>query len=224
MRLFGLALIAVLTVGACGAGREKPRVDNDLDGVRGFLRNAFASSSNENPVSGGGLCGDPMLVGEPVGAVEGNGACGVGKAVRLRAVGNVALSQPATIRCETAKALKKWIETGAKPAVGKRGGGVSELKVAASYACRTRNSQRGAKLSEHAKGNAIDISAVRLADGSELSVLHHWNDRKNGKILKKMHAKACGTFGTVLGPKSDRFHQDHFHFDVAAYRSGSYCR
>ncbi|MEM9755898.1 MAG: extensin family protein, partial [Pseudomonadota bacterium] len=25
-------------------------------------------------------------------------------------------------------------------------------------------------------------------------------------------------------PESDRFHQDHFHFDVADYRSGPYCR
>jgi hypothetical protein len=39
-----------------------------------------------------------------------------------------------------------------------------------------------------------------------------------------MHKAACGPFGTVLGPNSNRFHQDHFHFDTARYRSGSYCR
>ena len=31
-------------------------------------------------------------------------------------------------------------------------------------------------------------------------------------------------FGTVLGPNSDRFHRDHFHFDMASYSSGAYCR
>jgi len=28
----------------------------------------------------------------------------------------------------------------------------------------------------------------------------------------------------VLGPEAARYHQDHFHFDTARYRSGSYCR
>ncbi|MFW2543188.1 extensin family protein [Primorskyibacter sp. 2E107] len=156
--------------------------------------------------------------------MDGNGICGVQDAVRLRAVGDIALSQPATINCKTAQTLRAWVEGGAKPSVGKRGGGLSSLKVAAHYACRTRNSQRGAKVSEHGKGNAIDISAVRLRDGTEISVLEHWGRGKNGKILKNMHKAACGPFGTVLGPNSDRFHQDHFHFDTAEHRSGSYCR
>ena len=33
-----------------------------------------------------------------------------------------------------------------------------------------------------------------------------------------------GGFGTVLGPESDQFHQDHFHFDTARHRGGPYCR
>jgi hypothetical protein len=28
----------------------------------------------------------------------------------------------------------------------------------------------------------------------------------------------------VLGPNANSFHRDHFHFDTARYRSGSYCR
>ena len=42
--------------------------------------------------------------------------------------------------------------------------------------------------------------------------------------MRKMHRTACGPFGTVLGPDSDRFHRDHFHFDTAKYRSGPFCR
>jgi hypothetical protein len=42
--------------------------------------------------------------------------------------------------------------------------------------------------------------------------------------MRRMHRGACGPFGTVLGPEADRYHQDHFHFDTARYRSGSYCR
>jgi len=98
-----------------------------------------------------------------------------------------------------------------------------QIQVAAHYACRTRNNRPGARLSEHALGIAIDISAFVLADGTRLTVLNDWRGR-NGQLMKRLHASACGPFGTVLGPNSDRHHQDHFHFDVAEYRNGSYCR
>ena len=100
---------------------------------------------------------------------------------------------------------------------------MATLRVGASYAGRSRNSQSGARLSEHATGNAIDIAAVGLTNGSELSVLDDWRSG-NSSIMRGLHEAACGTFGAVLGPNSDRFHQDHFHFDVASYRSGAYCR
>jgi hypothetical protein len=110
------------------------------------------------------------------------------------------------------------------PEVGRRGGGVTELRVAASYACRTRNSQKGARLSEHAKGHAIDISGFTYKDGSQITVLKNWGGGRDVKILKKVHRGACGPFGTVLGPNSDKFHRDHFHFDTARYRGGPYCK
>jgi hypothetical protein len=144
--------------------------------------------------------------------------------VRITSVGGVRLSTPATMDCKTAKALHSWVEKGAKPAVGRKGGGVAQIKVAAGYACRTRNNQPGAKISEHGRGRAIDISAIKLADGTEMTVLQGWKDRRQGPMLKKMHRAACGPFGTVLGPNADKFHRDHFHFDTARYRSGSYCR
>ena len=136
----------------------------------------------------------------------------------------IPLSQEAVIDCTTAKALKTWVNNGVKPAIGTSGGGVSQIRVAAHYACRTRNNQPGAKISEHGKGRAIDISGFRLRDGSEITLLQDWNRRDTGAMLRKMHARACGVFGTVLGPDSDRFHKDHFHFDTARHRGGSFCR
>jgi hypothetical protein len=108
--------------------------------------------------------------------------------------------------------------------LAKKGGGLKTLRVAAHYACRTRNNQKGARISEHGKGRAIDISAFKLADGTEVSVLKHWNTQRFSSAMRQMHKGACGPFGTVLGPNADRFHQDHFHFDTARYRSGSYCK
>lgn len=172
----------------------------------------------------GAVCGDPDLQGDFVGTVPGRiRACGIKNAVRLRSVAGISLSQPATLDCPTAKALKKWVNKGLTPAVRSRGK-VAQIKVAAHYACRTRNNQKGAKVSEHGKGRAIDISGITMQDGSTISVLNGWGRGADGRALKKMHKAACGPFGTVLGPNSDRFHKDHFHFDTARYRSGSYCR
>lgn len=173
----------------------------------------------------GMVCGDLALQGEPVGRVAGRiSGCGVADAVKLRAVSGISLSQQSVMDCGTAQALKAWVDKGLKPAVGRRGGGVAKIKVAAHYACRTRNNQKGARISEHGKGRAIDIASFFLADGSEISVLKHWGKGWRGKVLKKMQNVACGPFGTVLGPNANRFHRDHFHFDTARYRSGSYCR
>lgn len=173
----------------------------------------------------GAICGDIDIQGEVVGRVPGKiNGCGVENAVRVRAVSGIALSQKAVMDCGTAKALKTWLEDAAKPALAKKGGGLKTLRVAAHYACRTRNNQKGARISEHGKGRAIDISAFKLADGTEVSVLKHWNTERFSSAMRQMHKGACGPFGTVLGPNADRFHQDHFHFDTARYRSGSYCK
>jgi len=173
----------------------------------------------------GSVCGDRGIRGQAVGRVRGQiSACGIANAVKVTSVDGVALSTPATLDCTTAKALKQWVHNGAKPAVGRMGGGIKSLRVVAHYACRNRNNQRGGKISEHAKGRAIDIAAINLNNGTSLTVLTDWRDRRKGPVLKRMHKAACGPFGTVLGPNANKYHQDHFHFDTARYRSGTYCR
>ena len=173
----------------------------------------------------GAVCGDPAIQGEPVGRVTGElSGCVIENAVKLREVSGVGLSQRAVMDCKTAAALKSWMEASAKPALAGKGGGLKSVRVAAHFACRARNNQKGAKLSEHGKGRAIDISGFQLRNGTEVSVLQGWNTKSHGQALRRMHKGACGPFGTVLGPDSNRFHRDHFHFDTARYRSGTFCR
>ena len=172
----------------------------------------------------GQICGDVAIQGEPVGVVPGPGACGIDDAVRVRSVAGVALSPQPVMDCRTASALRSWVKQSVIPSVGGEGGGVAGLHVASHYACRGRNNQAGARLSEHAKGRAVDISAIRLRDGSAITVLRGWGHAQHGARLRAMWRGACGIFGTVLGPEANRFHLDHFHFDTARYRSGSYCR
>jgi len=173
----------------------------------------------------GKVCGKRDIIGVEVSSIPpARKGCGISNPVKVTSVGGVALSTPATMDCDTAKTLNNWVEKGLKPSVGRLGGGVSSMTVVASYACRTRNSLPGAKISEHGRGKAVDIAAFNLKNGKSLSVLNDWGRGSSGKVLKKIHKSACGPFGTVLGPNSDKYHKDHFHFDTAKQGSGSYCR
>lgn len=189
---------------------------------------ARGRSSTAQPVRAnarGSICGMRQIQGQEIARVPGKiSGCGIANPVRVTSVAGVPLSQAAVMDCGTAKALNTWVERGVKPAVGRLGGGVSRVNVIAHYACRTRNNKPGGKISEHGKGRALDISGVTLKNGATLGVLKGWRDPVQGKVLKAMHAAACGPFGTVLGPNADRYHQDHLHLDTARYRSGSYCR
>lgn len=203
--------------------RTRPAVVARPDTRR--VARTVALSQGRKVLRRGALCGDPDIQGAEIAAIAGRlRGCGVEAPVRVAAVAGVPLSQAATMDCTTAKALKGWVERGVVPAVGRMGGGVAGLRVVAHYACRPRNNQRGAKLSEHARGRAVDVAAITLVNGSEISVLKGWRDRRQGPVLRRMHAAACGPFGTVLGPDANRYHADHFHFDTARYRSGAYCR
>ncbi len=173
----------------------------------------------------GAICGDPNIQGRAIPAIPGRLAgCGIANPVQVTSVHGIALSTAATMDCQTAQALSAWVRNGAVPAVGNMGNGIAQFRVAAHYACRTRNSQPGARISEHGKGRAIDISAIRLRNGETITLLEGWGDRRQGPVLRRMWQAACGPFGTVLGPEANRFHRDHFHFDTARYRSGPYCR
>ena len=172
----------------------------------------------------GSVCGDIDIQGEKVGKVPGKlKGCGLKDAVRVRSVSGVGLSTPATLDCTTAKALNDWVRKSVKPAFRRRGP-VVEMRVAAHYACRTRNNQPRAKISEHGRGKAIDISAFTMMDGEVITVLKGWGQGTTRKPLHQIHKAACGPFGTVLGPRADRYHRDHFHLDTAKHRGGPYCR
>ncbi len=45
----------------------------------------------------------------------------------------------------------------------------------------------------------------------------------HAEFLRAAHRSACRVFGTVLGPEANAAHRNHFHVDMAARKSGSYC-
>ncbi|MFK8033334.1 MAG: extensin family protein [Hyphomicrobiales bacterium] len=142
----------------------------------------------------------------------------------IRAPNEVKLSPQANVQREVGLATADWMRNIVQPAAKKYlGSEVVKLRVAASFACRTRNGIKGAKLSEHGYGNAIDISIFTFANGKQVSVAKGWKGRRSERLfLREINDGACEHFTTVLGPRADKFHQDHFHMDLARHgKSGT---
>jgi hypothetical protein len=94
---------------------------------------------------------------------------------------------------------------------------VADLR-AGTYSCRPRNNQMGAKVSEHAFGNAMDVMAFVLADGREINVEKGWRgDPAEQEFLREAFVGACRYFTTVLAPGSDPFHYNHIHIDLVRH-------
>ncbi len=172
----------------------------------------------------GSVCGVRSIRGTNAARIRGRGSCGIANPVKVTEVAGIPLTRELVVNCTTAKRLDNWVARSVKPAIGRKGGGLASIQIIGGYSCRTRNSKRGAKLSEHAKGNAVDIAGFKLKNGTVYSVKRNWRGGAGRSTLRKIHKSACGPFGTVLGPNADRHHQDHFHLDVAKHRGGAYCR
>jgi hypothetical protein len=86
-----------------------------------------------------------------------------------------------------------------------------------SYRCRGRNNVTGAKVSEHGKGNAIDLRAIRLANGTLVDLTSATAAKP---FRESMRTSACMRFKTVLGPGSDAYHEEHIHLDLAERSRG----
>lgn len=79
-----------------------------------------------------------------------------------------------------------------------------------------RNRALAGVVSEHGRGNAIDIRSVTLANGRTVELAN----AMSREIRDQMRESACKYFTTVLGPGSDGFHENHIHLDLAERRSG----
>lgn len=152
------------------------------------------------------------------------GGCGWQGATRLSAFGDVRLSTSAPLACPAVVALALWERHGLQAAAQARfGDEVIAIDHLGSYACRDIAGSAAGRRSEHARANALDVAAFRLADGRRISVLRDWQvdaDRGSAAALFLADAEkaACPFFSAVLGPAYNAAHRDHFHLDLGRYR------
>ncbi|MFZ1960538.1 MAG: extensin family protein [Methylovirgula sp.] len=157
---------------------------------------------------------------EPEQEIDGPGICGLTRPFKVSALldGQVALNNAYTLDCPMIAALNNWVREVVEPeAQTQFNERVVEIESFGTYSCRGINGDAGARLSEHAFGNAIDVSGFRLADGREISIMRDWpmGDAPTQAFLRDIHAGACGYFTTVLGPGYNFLHYNHFHLDLA---------
>jgi hypothetical protein len=166
---------------------------------------------------------DSVAIAPSIPDIKGPGACGGTDLVHLDAVilpdrTRVPLKPGGIMRCTMASAIADWVRTDMVPLAAGLGTKLSEIDNFDSFDCRGRNRVVGAKLSEHGRANALDVRALKLANGQSIALTERSTPRE---LREKVLLSVCTRFSTVLGPGSDGYHEDHIHLDLAE-RRGNY--
>jgi hypothetical protein len=110
-----------------------------------------------------------------------------------------------------AEAVTHWIRDDVAPTIAALGKSLRSVETLDSFDCRRRNGLTDAKISEHGRANALDVSAFKLANGGAIGL----TDASVAKSLReKLRQSACSRFSTVLGNGADAYHDSHVHLDL----------
>ncbi len=164
---------------------------------------------------------EEIAVAPSIPDIHGPGACGGEDLVRLEAIvlpdkRKVAVKPAAILRCTMASAIADWVRTDMVPLAASLGSTITDLDNFDSFECRGRNRVVGAMLSEHGKANALDVRALKLANGQSIGLTDRTMSRD---VRERVLHSVCSRFSTVLGPGSDWYHEDHIHLDLAQRRN-----
>jgi hypothetical protein len=200
--------------GPAGKPAANARDAKSLVSVSGMTASDYAACVAE--------LGSSKVVFEPLGAAKDRG-CELSGAVKLAAVptpfGDVSFSGKPTVLCSFAREFTVWARDVAQPlTLAYTGQRLAEIETGSAFDCRARYDLPGVVPSEHAKGNALDISSFVLADGRRVRVKPEESNIPLARgLLRALRTTACGYFTTVLGPGTDAAHAEHLHFDLALH-------
>jgi hypothetical protein len=164
---------------------------------------------------------EEIAIAPSVPDIHGPGGCGGEDLVRLEAIvlpdkRRVSVKPAAILRCSMASAIADWVRTDMAPLAASLGSAISDLDNFDSFECRGRNRIAGAMLSEHGRANALDVRALKLANGQSIGLTDRTIPRE---VRERVLHSVCARFATVLGPGSDWYHEDHIHLDLAQRRN-----
>lgn len=158
----------------------------------------------------------------PLPRLFGPGSCGGSDMVRLESVlmpdkSRVPLLPAAELRCPMAEQVAIWMREDLSAHARELGSALKSIENYDAYECRGRNRATGGKISEHGKGNALDVRALTLVNGR---IVEPTDIHVAKPVRESMRQSACSRFTTVLGPGSDGYHESHIHLDLAERRNG----
>lgn len=153
------------------------------------------------------------------------GACGLPSPIRLNGLESQRAPEllfdpaPAT-SCRMAQALRRWFDEIVQPkAKAYLHATVVRMTTLSGYDCRSRYDDPARRLSQHAYGNALDVSEFVTAKGEHIALAGAWGaGDERAAFLRDIHDGACQIFGTVLGPDANDAHKNHFHLDMTERR------
>jgi hypothetical protein len=148
-------------------------------------------------------------------------ACRVDTPVLVSALPNGIEVAPASLMtCPLAESLARWVADIVAPEAERQFQSVpKKVLIGTSYQCRDQ--RNGAKLSEHAFGNGLDVMGFEFSKRAPLTISTQITEGPEGAFQSAIRQAACPIFSTVLGPGADADHGDHLHLDMRQ-RKGNY--
>jgi hypothetical protein len=133
--------------------------------------------------------------------------------------GDINISGKPVMLCSFARQFTLWVtEAGAPLTLAYTGKRLRGIETGPGLVCRNRYNKSDEKVSEHAKGNALDIAAFLIEGGKRIAVGEaSKGGGLDGKLMRAFRATGCGYFTTILGPGSNAAHEEHLHFDYGLH-------
>lgn len=148
-------------------------------------------------------------------------ACSIGNPVSVSALPNGTKISPASLmECSLAEGLVRWVNEVVIPRASEHfQSAPTKLLIGTSYQCRDQRA--GAKPSEHAFGNGVDVMGFAFDKRPPLTIQIQPEGSPEAAFQSAVQKESCTIFSTVLGPGADDDHDDHLHLDMRV-RKGDY--
>lgn len=150
--------------------------------------------------------------------------CGIPHAVIvMRGPTGIAYDPPITVDCTMARSLGSVERIVQEEAESHLHSKIVKIGNLGAFACRPRNYRKGASLSAHAFGSAVDVASFHPAKGTPAIIVRDYaesprstpaqDDRRRflHEVFVRLRREAGLTY--AVGPDFNAIHHNHFHLD-----------